>query len=263
MRRHQAGIAAHADEATDIEGRDELRADAWAALSTVRDPELDEPVTDLGFVAELTLGQDRTRVRLRLPTYFCAPNFAYLMVADAYDAVAAVPGVHRVEVRLDDHFASDEINAGVAAEHGFADSFPGLADGELAELRAAFERKAHLAAQDRVCRELRRLGWTVEGLAGTRLRDVPASVDLDRLCRRRQELGLQTGPGDMLLVAEDGHPLAAEELPAHLRFAQTVRVSIDGNASFCRGLLRTRYGDAGDPQAAPQTGQTLEGGKSR
>jgi hypothetical protein len=27
-----------------------------------------------------------------------------------------------------------------------------------------------------------------------------------------------------------------------LRFAQTVRVSIDGNAGFCRGLLETRYG---------------------
>ena len=32
-------------------------------------------------------------VHLRLPTYFCAPNFAFLMVADAHDAVAAVPGV--------------------------------------------------------------------------------------------------------------------------------------------------------------------------
>ncbi len=34
-------------------------------------------------------------MRLRLPTYFCAPNFAFLMVADAYDAVSAVPGVPR------------------------------------------------------------------------------------------------------------------------------------------------------------------------
>ena len=29
---------------------------------------------------------------LRLPTFFCAPNFSFLMVADAYDAVSAVPG---------------------------------------------------------------------------------------------------------------------------------------------------------------------------
>jgi hypothetical protein len=28
----------------------------------------------------------------------------------------------------------------------------------------------------------------------------------------------------------------------HLRFAKTVRVSIEGNAGLCRGLLETRYG---------------------
>ncbi len=32
------------------------------------------------------------QVRLRLPTYFCAPNFAFLMVADAYDAVIGAAG---------------------------------------------------------------------------------------------------------------------------------------------------------------------------
>ncbi|MPZ63448.1 MAG: DUF59 domain-containing protein [Propionibacteriales bacterium] len=222
---------------------DGLRAAAWHALSTVSDPELDEPITDLGFVAELTVDDDRAACVLRLPTYFCAPNFAYLMVADAYDALAAVPGVERVQVRLDDHFASEEINAGVAAEFGFADTFAGLADGELADLRQAFRRKAHLAAVDRVCGGLRADGWSVEELARLRLRDVPQSEDRERLCRRRRDLGLPAGPDDHLLVEDDGRPLAADELPAHLRFAQVVRVSIDGNAGFCRGLLRTRYGD--------------------
>ena len=56
------------------------------------------------------------QVRLRLPTYFCAPNFAFLMVADAYDAVSALPGVRTTEVVLEDHFASDAINGGVAAQ---------------------------------------------------------------------------------------------------------------------------------------------------
>ena len=88
-------------------------AAALAALATVRDPELDEPITALGFVASCTVScEGRAVVRLRLPTYFCAPNFAYLMVADAYDAVTAVPGVTSAEVILEDHFASDQINAG-------------------------------------------------------------------------------------------------------------------------------------------------------
>ena len=67
---------------------------ALAALATVRDPELDEPITTLGFVSSCTVSpQGQAQIRLRLPTYFCAPNFAFLMVADAYDAVTAVPGV--------------------------------------------------------------------------------------------------------------------------------------------------------------------------
>ena len=76
------------------------------ALETVRDPELDEPITSLGFVASCTVSAaGDAQVRLRLPTYFCAPNFAFLMVADAYDAVSAVPGVRSTEVVLEDHFA--------------------------------------------------------------------------------------------------------------------------------------------------------------
>jgi metal-sulfur cluster biosynthetic enzyme len=130
----------------------------YAALGTVRDPELDEPITTLGFVASCTVSAEgQAQVRLRLPTYFCAPNFAFLMVADAYDAVTAVPGVQSAEVILDDHFASDAINAGVAARAGFVASFDGEAADELDDLRATFLRKAVLAGTDQVCRPLARV----------------------------------------------------------------------------------------------------------
>ena len=132
-----------------------VRSAVDAALATVRDPELDEPITTLGFVASCTVSQDgRAQVRLRLPTYFCAPNFAFLMVADAYDAVTAVPGVRHAEIVLEDHFASDAINGGVAARAGFAQSFDGEAVGELHQLRADFLRKAVMAGTDQVCRPL-------------------------------------------------------------------------------------------------------------
>src|SRR2546423_12534780 len=82
------------------------RSRVLAALETVRDPELDEPITRLGFVASCTVSAaGDAQVRLRLPTYFCAPNFAFLMVADAYDAVSAVRGVRHAEIVLDEHFA--------------------------------------------------------------------------------------------------------------------------------------------------------------
>ena len=45
------------------------RAAVLAALDDVRDPELDEPVTTLGFVASCELAGDGTaEVHLRLPT---------------------------------------------------------------------------------------------------------------------------------------------------------------------------------------------------
>ena len=63
------------------------------ALTGVRDPELDQDLVELGFVAGLDVDGTSVAVRLRLPTYYCAPNFAYLMAVDARTAVEALPGV--------------------------------------------------------------------------------------------------------------------------------------------------------------------------
>jgi metal-sulfur cluster biosynthetic enzyme len=222
-------------------------AQLLAALDTVRDPELDEPVTSLGFVASCTVSADGVAdVRLRLPTYFCAPNFAFLMVADAYDAVSCVDGVRRTEVVLEDHFASDAINSGIAAQAGFVQSFGGLATAELDDLRTDFLRKAVLAGTDRVCRPLLTAGKTTDELAELTLGDVPPSADRERLRSRRAELGLPSGDDSALLVdATTGEAVGAQALPLHLGRARLTRVSIDANGGVCRGLLRERYGIVG------------------
>jgi metal-sulfur cluster biosynthetic enzyme len=213
------------------------------ALETVRDPELDEPITSLGFVASCTLsaGGD-AEVRLRLPTYFCAPNFAYLMVADAYDAVSALPGVRRAEVVLEDHFASDAINGGVAAQAGFARSFDGEAVGELHGLRADFLRKAVMAGTDQVCRPLLAAGTDPAVLLAMTLGEVPPSHALERLRQRRADLGLTADDGAPLLIdPSTGAPVEPAAVPLHLRKAQVTRVSIEANSGICRGMLRHRY----------------------
>ncbi|MFD2415326.1 iron-sulfur cluster assembly protein [Amycolatopsis pigmentata] len=222
-----------------------LMTAAWDALSSVRDPELDEPITKLGFVHELAVDGPGVRARLRLPTYFCAPNFAYLMVADAVDALYSVPGVESVDVRLEDHFAAEEINAGVAMGAGFTEAFPGHAVDELGELRRTFLRKAHTASLERTCRLLLDQGRQVADLAEMVLSDVPDSPERDGLLRRRRELGLPAMPESPLFVDDEGRPVPRSEVASRLRFARAVRVSIDGNAGFCRGLLRTRYGKGG------------------
>jgi metal-sulfur cluster biosynthetic enzyme len=225
------------------------RSAVLGALGTVRDPELDEPLPDLGFVSSLEVDGDRVRVRLRLPTYFCAPNFAYLMVADADAAVRSVPGVRRAEVLLDDHFSSEEINTGIAQRRGFQASFEGLADDELDELRLLFRRKALVARQQRLTRALVEAGTTVDQLGRLRLGDLPPSPELATYLERRAELGLDVSPEAPLVVDTDGNPIPAELLEGHLRFARLTRVSIEGNAGFCRGMLATRYNLPAPPTA--------------
>jgi metal-sulfur cluster biosynthetic enzyme len=213
------------------------------ALGEVRDPELDEPITALGFVASAELsGDGEATVHLRLPTYFCAPNFAYLMVADAYDAVSMVEGVRRAEVVLDDHFAADAINGGVAARAGFVGSFAGEAVDELEGLRANFLRKAVMAGTDQVCRPLVDAGATPADLAALSIGAVPPSPALDRLRRRRADVGLPAGDDAPLLIdPPTGTPIAADAVPLHLRKARLTRTSLDANTGICRGMLRHRY----------------------
>ncbi len=219
------------------------RTEVLDALSGVRDPELDEPITDLAFVSELEIEGDAVSVRLRLPTYFCAPNFAYLMVADARAAVLSVPGVRRVRVVLDDHYASDEINGGVNAQKGFDGAFPDETESpDLEELRGTFSRKSFVARQERLCRALLAEGHHPEMLAEMRLQEVPSSESFEKYLERRAELGLDVSPESPLLVDPDGKRVPKEAVIQHLRFARTVGVSIEGNAELCRGLLATRYG---------------------
>jgi metal-sulfur cluster biosynthetic enzyme len=226
------------------------------ALSRVRDPELDEPITDLGFVSELRLEGRRAHARLRLPTYFCAPNFAYLMVADARAALTSVPGVEEAWVTLEDHFASGEINAGVEAEREFSSAFPGQADGELAELRLLFDRKAMLVRQERLCQALIAHGQAAaDELAALRLGQVPEGPEKAAYLDRRGRLGLDVSDAAPLLVRPNGEQIAAAEAARQLRFARTVRVSIEGNADLCRGLLRTRYGPPGEATETRRIGE--------
>jgi metal-sulfur cluster biosynthetic enzyme len=225
-----------------------------AALDAVRDPELDEPITSLGFVSSCTVSADGdAQVRLRLPTYFCAPNFAFLMVADAYDALSALPGVRRAEVVLEDHFASEAINGGVAAEAGFAQSFDGEAVGELHGLRADFLRKAVMAGTDQVCRPLLAGGADPAGLLQLRLGDLPPSPPLQRLRQRRAELGLPAGDDAPLMIdPATGARVSPQSAPLHLRRAQVTRISIEANGSICRGMLRHRYDSPGQGEEEQQ-----------
>jgi hypothetical protein len=100
-----------------------------------------------------------------------------------------------------------------------------------------------------MCRRLLAAGNSAEELARMRIEDVPASEEKEKYLNRREELGLEAFAEVPFLVDPDGNPIPEGAVVAHLRFAKLTRISIEGNAGFCRGLLATRYGIP-DPEEA-------------
>src|ERR1700739_2616300 len=94
----------------------DARDQVWKAIHSIIDPELDESIVDLGFIQSLTISrprlapfnQNRFDVRLgfRLPTYWCAANFAFIMAEDLRERIAQLPWVNEVRVELADHFTA-------------------------------------------------------------------------------------------------------------------------------------------------------------
>jgi metal-sulfur cluster biosynthetic enzyme len=229
------------------------RARVLGALSEVHDPELDEPITSLRFVTscEVTPNGD-VEVLLRLPTPQCAPNFAYLMAADARNVVRRVQGVRRVVVRLEDHYTGDEINAAVARGDGFTGAFPGETDDDrLDALRELFQRKALVARQARLCEALLAEGATAEEVTVRRVSDLPDVPDARRCLELRGQLGIPYDRDSPAFVLPDGEPVAAHELKRWLRTARLVRTSLDVNGGICRSLLKVRHQPALDSEEVP------------
>jgi metal-sulfur cluster biosynthetic enzyme len=244
-------------------------------LAQVLDPELDEPILDLGFVRSLELRSGHASIVLRLPTSWCAVNFAYLMAEDVRRALLAVRGIRRVTVNLGDHCAAQEIEAAVNEGRPFAEAFPGEGAGSLEALRRTFQRKGFLGRQERLLRELREAGCSPTVICALRLSEVSVRDDaivirqfgyapaeggsaatLQRYLERRTELGLDCGPTAALIVDLEGEPLSAEQLLAHYENARTVRVAIEANGSFCRALLSLQRLDAAAPLGQANTGGT-------
>ena len=220
------------------------------ALTAVYDPELDEPITTLRFVSSCEVNADGdVRVALRLPTPQCAPNFAFLMAADARNVVRRLPGVRDVSVLLEDHYTGEEINAALNRGAGFTGAFPGETDDdELGALRELFLRKALVARQGRVCAALIDQGTTDERIERMRVRDLPGGPEPRRCLELRAQLGIDAGPDAPAFVAGDGSPVTADQVQRWLRMARLIATSLEANGGICRALLQFRHGLADDPE---------------
>ncbi|MDX8483285.1 iron-sulfur cluster assembly protein [Mesorhizobium sp. VK24D] len=223
----------------------------WRRLGEVNDPELDEPITEMGFVERAEVkGDGSVEVDFRLPTYWCSPNFAFLMLDGVRSALDRLSWSPAYGVKLHDHMFADEVNRGIEAGKTFGDIFAGLAaDTDLGAVRETFRMKAFKRRQEAVLRGLRQHGLTDREIVGM---DLPAydvarfepgeaakqkpryrAALLERFPDRRAD-----GP---VFVTWEGRHIPADALGAYLAELRAVRINMEFNGALCRGLKQARY----------------------
>ncbi|QHS21808.1 iron-sulfur cluster assembly protein [Virgibacillus sp. MSP4-1] len=223
------------------------KQDVMEKLDKVYDPELDQPLTDLDFIDDITIEGSDVEVKFRLPTYWCSPNFAYIMAEDIKEYVSEIDWVKEVRVILDDHCASDEINHGVAQGKQFSQSFEGQTTGDLNELRKTFRIKAFYSRQDRLVRHLLNDGFSKEELVRLTLQELEGitlseeGIHLrDKYLQKKKELN---HPNTCINAITDpeGNAITIDDLSDYLLGIKTTRLSMEFNGHYCRGLLEARY----------------------
>ncbi len=238
---------------------DEIRA----LLATVSDPELDEPVTELGFVTAIRVSAEGdVEIGFRLPTYWCAANFAFMMAEDMRAAAFGAAWVRGVRVVLDEHMYAEAVNRGMAEGLSFREAFGAEANDDLAEVRRTFTMKAFQRRQLALIEHLRAAGVDAESILGldlASLRRMPLDAGGDLLRARyleKRAIAGAAGLADPAFVDGKGEPIAVDGLAAHLRACRRVAVNGEFNGALCRGLLAARYGEdscraAGMSEPAP------------
>lgn len=133
-------------------------SDIHKALATVRDPEIDESVSELAFITDVQIKGNEVAIYFRLPTFWCPANFAFMMADDMRRVVSSLSWVQKCRLRLQDHFADQEISEGVSNGHSFNAIFPKDSGQDIAATRRNFDEKSFLIRQGKVLAGLRRAG---------------------------------------------------------------------------------------------------------
>ena len=224
--------------------------EVWAALGTVTDPELDESVTSLEFVTAVDVQEGNSvRIDFKLPTYWCAPNFAFLMASDMRDAVSEISWVQNVQVELLDHFSAELINRGVALRQDFRDAFPGETDDDLSAVRRKFLGKAYERRQELLMRHLMGNGCDPVWFARVSLRElILLLLEAEGVALRNLYVfswrRIHAGCADesLAFTTVEGAALDPCEFRTYFRKVTGVRRNAEFNSFICRGLLEARNG---------------------
>ncbi|HOG45409.1 MAG TPA: iron-sulfur cluster assembly protein [Anaerolineae bacterium] len=87
----------------------------WAKLREVRDPEFGHSIVERELVDGVDIEGAVVRVRYHLTVPFCPLPFALHIGREIRRLVSEVPGVERVEVVVNEHLQTEEINAELAS----------------------------------------------------------------------------------------------------------------------------------------------------
>ena len=175
-------------------------------------------------------------MRLRLPTPQCAPNFAFLMAADARAAVwSASRGCGTSLIELEDHYTGDEINAAVVAAARSATRSRARPGASWTRCGRCSSARRWWRARGGCCRPSTiRPRWRWASCPGrTRER-----------CRElRLALGIDASDDAPAFVTGDGTPVT--DFKRFRRLASLTALSLETNGGMCRDLLRVRYSEEG------------------
>jgi metal-sulfur cluster biosynthetic enzyme len=223
-------------------------AEVWTCLDRVMDPELDESVTELNFITNVEISRKgRVDIGFRLPTYWCAANFSFLMADDMRQAVSKLGWVKGVRVVLGEHMYAAKINAGLAKGLSFQETFGAEADGDLEDLRKTFLLKAFQRRQVALLNHLTGLGHGPAHIIALTLRELerlPVDVEGGKLVRRyieRRGVIGETRGDTLAFVTAEGVPLQVETFDTYISALRRVGINAEFNSALCRGLLSVRF----------------------
>jgi metal-sulfur cluster biosynthetic enzyme len=224
------------------------QAQVWACLQSVTDPELDESVVELKFVTNADVDDNNhVHIGFRLPTYWCAANFSFLMADDMRQAVQTLDWVAGVIVVLGEHMYAEKINAGLSQGLSFQDTFGSEADGNLDDIRQTFLVKAFQRRQVALLNYLTTAGHEPEKLIALTLSDLeclPLDAEGQKLLHRYFERRHVVGPirpDALAFITCEGAALKSETYAAYVSGLRRIGVNAEFNGALCRGLLAVRF----------------------
>lgn len=232
----------------------------YKALSKVYDPELDEPITRLGFVREVKIG-DSVEVVISTSTYWCSPNFIYMILEDARREISRALGIDpkRVRVYIRGHHDENRINDCVNRGERFENCYRSETWRGKEDLYRIFLEKRLIRRLYGFIKIATRYGLSLQEIAGLRRGDVIDLEDLIVIRSGSKEIRVLDSSDiaiirsyvslvkelipageDLVIGVGSGKPIV-EELETLLRTrGRSIDLGFTLNSELCRLLLESR-----------------------